>query len=74
MKKLKAKLKASLRSFSVWFNCALLGFLPIFEVFRTEFMVLEQYLPANVYKCVGVGVVILNVLVKVWTAKSPEPK
>lgn len=70
----KEKLKAALRSFSIWFNCMLLGFLPIFEIFRDEFTALEAYLPADVYKCMGVAVVTLNILLKFWFAKPPEPK
>jgi hypothetical protein len=61
-----ARLKAWLASAGVWFNAMLLAAFPftdqIIQAIIDNLPALAPYLPANVYKWVGLAVVIYNVV------------
>lgn len=61
-----ARLKAWLHSAGVWFNALLLAAFPfadeIVQAVNDNLPALSQYLPPNVYKAVGVAVVVFNLV------------
>jgi len=61
-----ARLKSWLRSAGVWFNAVLLAAFPfadqIIQAVNDNLPALAQYLPPNVYKAVGVAVVVFNLV------------
>jgi hypothetical protein len=61
------KLKGAWRSVTVWFNGALLAMLPVYEVVKESLPEIQSYLPDNVYKWVGIAVVMLNIALRFKT-------
>ena len=61
-----ARAQAWLRSAGVWFNAVLLAAFPfadqIIQAINDNMPALAQYLPPNVYKAVGVAVVVFNLV------------
>ena len=61
-----ARLRSWLKSAGVWFNAVLLAAFPfadqIIQAVNDNLPALAQYLPPNVYKAVGVGVVVFNLV------------
>jgi hypothetical protein len=61
-----ARLKAWVRSAGVWFNAALLTAFPftdqIIQAITDNLPALAPYLPPNVYKAVGVAIVVFNMI------------
>jgi hypothetical protein len=61
-----ARLQSWLKSAGVWLNAVLLAAFPftdqIIQAFTDNLPALAQYLPPNVYKAVGVGVVVFNLV------------
>ena len=61
-----ARAQAWLRSAGVWFNAVLLAAFPfadqIIGALNDNLPALAQYLPPNVYKAVGVAVVVFNLV------------
>jgi len=61
-----ARARAWLRSAGVWFNAVLLAAFPfadqIIQAVNDNLPALAQYLPPNVYKAVGVAVVVFNLV------------
>ena len=61
-----ARAQAWLRSAGVWFNAVLLAAFPfadqIIGAVNDNLPALAQYLPPNVYKAVGVAVVVFNLV------------
>jgi len=61
-----ARARAWLRSAGVWFNAVLLAAFPfadqIIGAVNDNLPALAQYLPPNVYKAVGVAVVVFNLV------------
>lgn len=80
----KQKVKGALKSKTMWFNSLLLCCLPVFELLRESLNVFEYihaympelqgYLPDNVYKVMGVVVVVGNVLLRLSTKSALEDK
>lgn len=68
------KLKGALRSFTVWFNGMLLLGLPVFEALKQSLPDLQTYLPDNVYKTVGVVVVLGNIALRFRTTTDLAAK
>jgi hypothetical protein len=64
--KIKERVSAALRSAGVWFNAALLTAFPfadqIVQAVNDNLPAMAQYLPPNVYKYVGLAVVIFNMV------------
>ncbi len=60
------QLRAARRSFTVWLNAALLAAYPfadaIIVAVRDNLPELAQYLPANVFRAVGLALVIYNIV------------
>lgn len=64
--KVKDRLVAWLRSAGVWFNAILLAVFPfadeIMRAVNDNMPALSVYLPPNVYKAVGIAVVLFNLV------------
>lgn len=69
-----AKVKGARRSFVIWFNALLLALLPVFEMAVSSLPQLREYLPDNVYKWVGLFVVVGNILLRFKTSQPLEQK
>lgn len=73
-----AKLRGALRSATIWVNGLLLALFPfadeIVQGVRENLPLLAQYLPADVFKTVGLIVVVFNILQRTWTSKSLAEK
>lgn len=74
MKNLIDKLKGALRSFTVWFNGLLLAALPLFEVAKEYLPELQTYVTPEVYKWVGLAVVVGNIMLRFRTSMPLEAK
>lgn len=68
------KLKGCYKSLVIWFNGLALSFLSLFELFHQSLPELAQYFPENLYKKVGLGIVVGNLLLRFKTAKPLEDK
>jgi hypothetical protein len=66
MKTLQDKMRAWIRSAGVWLNAALLAAFPftdqIIQTVTENLPTLAPYLPPDVYKAVGVAVVVFNLV------------
>lgn len=81
---IKQKIKRAHKSKTMWFNSLLLCMLPVFELLKESLNVfdyvhtympeLQAYLPDNVYKVMGIIVVIGNVILRMATKTSLEDK
>lgn len=67
MKTIIDKLKGAWRSFTIWFNALLLAALPLYEAAKESLPDLQGYLPPDLYKWVGVAVVVGNILLRFKT-------
>lgn len=64
------KLKGAVKSKTVWFNSVMIFLWSLFEVTKEFLPELQQYLPENVYKWVGLIVVIINIYLRTKTVAS----
>lgn len=72
--KIVDQLRAARRSFTVWLNAALLAAYPFAEAIiatlRDNLPDLAPYLPANVFRAVGLALVIYNIVHGARTAAA----
>lgn len=68
------KLKGCYKSVVIWFNGLALSFLSLFELFHDALPELSNYIGTDVYKKVGLGIVVGNLLLRFKTAKPLEEK
>lgn len=68
------KIKGALRSTVIWLNGLLLAAFPLIEMAKEELPGLAQFLTPDVYKRVGLAVVVLNILLRFRTTKSLQEK
>ena len=62
------------KSKTIMFNSVLLVALPVFEVAHEFMPELQAYLPENIYKIVGVIVVVANIYLRTKTTKPLAEK
>lgn len=67
-------LKGMRKSLTIWFNSLLLAGLPAFELAHDYMPELQDYLPDNVYKWMGIVVVVGNIMLRVRTTKPLSEK
>lgn len=60
MKKVKDHVIALLCSLTAWINMIFLAVLPVYEAFQDQLHTLQPYLPDNIYRLMGMFVVITN--------------
>lgn len=63
-------LRGMKKSVTIWFNCILLAVLPVFEIAHQHLPEIQNYLPDNVYKLMGIIVVVCNILLRIKTTKA----
>lgn len=68
------KLKGCYKSFTIWFNGLALSFLSLFELFHDSLPELSQYVPDNIYKKVGLAIVVGNLALRFKTSKPLQEK
>lgn len=68
------KLKGSYKSLVIWFNGAALSLMGLLDLFHDSLSELSQYLPDNLYKKIGLTVVVANILLRFKTSKGLENK
>jgi hypothetical protein len=61
------KLKGAWRSVTIWFNGLLLASLPLYDAFKDSLPDMQEYLPGDIYKWVGVAVVVVNLALRFKT-------
>lgn len=64
--KLREKIDEAKKSLILKFNGAMLLLLPVFEILKTNLPELQQYVDPNIYKWMGVIVVTVNLLLRVY--------
>lgn len=62
------------KSLTIWFNGLLLAALPVFELTHDYLPELQTYLPDNVYKWMGIIVVVGNIALRFRTTKPLKEK
>jgi hypothetical protein len=67
-------LKGSLKSLTIWFNGVCLSLLPIFEYAKDALPQLQDFLGPNVYRNIGLLVVIANIVLRYKTNKPVSEK
>lgn len=67
-------LKGSLKSLTIWFNGILLALLPLMEYLKDSLPQLQEWLGADLYRTVGLIVVIGNILLRYKTKKPVSEK
>ena len=67
-------LKGMRKSLTIWFNSLLLAGLPVFELAHDYLPELQSYLPDNVYKWMGIIVVVGNIALRFRTTKPLKDK
>lgn len=67
-------LKGSLKSLTIWFNGILLALLPLMEYLKDSLPQLQEWLGADLYRTVGLIVVIGNILLRYKTNKPVSEK
>lgn len=67
-------LKGSLKSLTIWFNGILLALLPIMEYLKDSLPQLQEWLGADLYRTVGLVVVIGNIALRYKTNKPVSEK
>lgn len=72
--KFREKIRGAFKSVTVMVNALLLAMLPFYEVLIEQLPQLQPYLPEDVYKKVGVAVVVLNIVLRFRTHKPLEHK
>ena len=73
-RKLKAQLRGALRSLTMWFNTTLLVLLPIFEYAEQVYPQLQAYVGPELYKTMGLVVVVGNILLRFRTYQALQDK
>jgi uncharacterized membrane protein len=67
-------LKGSLKSLTIWFNGILLALLPFMEYLKDSLPQLQEWLGDDLYRTVGLIVVIGNILLRYKTNKPVSEK
>ena len=67
-------LKGSLKSLTIWFNGILLALLPLMEYLKDSLPQLQEWLGPDLYRTVGLIVVIGNILLRYKTNKPVSEK
>jgi hypothetical protein len=67
-------LKGSFKSVTIWFNGALLALLPLFEYLKDSLPQLQEWLGDDLYKKVGLAVVVINIALRYKTNKPVSEK
>ena len=67
-------LKGSLKSLTIWFNGILLAFLPFMEYLKDSLPQLQEWLGDDLYRTVGLVVVIGNIALRYKTNKPVSEK
>ena len=72
------KLRGAMRSVTIWVNGVLLAAYPFADELiggvRENLPVLSEYLPTNMFKAIGLSVVVFNIYQRMRTKKSLEEK
>lgn len=68
------KLRGCYKSAVIWFNAIALSFLSMFELLHDSLPELSQYIPDNIYKKVGLAVVLGNLMLRFKTSKALQDK
>jgi hypothetical protein len=68
------KLKGCYKSVVIWFNGLALSFVSLFDLFHESLPELSQYVPDNIYKKVGLAIIIGNLLLRFKTSKALQDK
>lgn len=75
---MKAKLLGALRSVTIWVNALFLAAYPfaseIAAGLQDAMPTLMEYLPTNIYKGIGIAVVVFNLYQRTRTSKSLTEK
>ncbi len=67
-------LRGMSKSLTIWFNGMLIALFPIFELVHDVMPEIQSYLPDNVYKWVGIIVVMGNIALRFKTTKPLKEK
>jgi hypothetical protein len=67
-------LKNSWKSATIWFNGILLAALPLVETAKDSLPQMQEYVTADIYKWVGLFVVISNIALRFKTSKPLSEK
>ena len=70
----KDKIKKSYKSATIWLNGILLAALPVFEYSKDAFPQLQEYLPADTYRTMGLFIVAANIALRFKTDKGLHEK
>lgn len=73
-KKTKAKLNGATRSWTMWFNGVLLAALPLIDTLKDTMPQLQPYVTPDVYKWMGLVVVIGNIILRFKTNAGLDEK
>ena len=68
------KMKGCYKSVVIWFNGLALSFVSLFDLFHESLPELSQYVPDNIYKKVGLAIIIGNLLLRFKTSKALQDK
>lgn len=68
------KLKGCYKSFVIWFNAITLSGMALLELFHDSLSELSQYIPDNLYKKIGLTVLIANIMLRFKTSKGLDEK
>ena len=71
---LRNKARNVWRSKTIWFNGVLLAILPLTEMMQVALPQLQQFLPDNLYKTVGLATLIGNIVLRFFTKAPLEAK
>lgn len=74
MNMLSKKIKKSYKSVTIWLNGILLAALPVVEYARDNLQEVQQFLPDNIYRSMGLAVVVLNIALRFRTDKGLHEK
>lgn len=74
MNMLFEKIKKSYKSATIWLNGILLAALPVVEYARDNLQEVQQFLPDNIYRSMGLAVVVLNIALRFRTDKGLHEK
>lgn len=72
--KLLSKLQGCYKSVVIWFNGLALSLLSLFEMFHDSMSELMPFLSANMYKTVGLAIIIGNIVLRFKTSKPLQDK
>lgn len=67
-------IKGAWKSLTIWFNCVLLGLLPLFDMVMASLPQLREYLPTDAYKTLGLAALVGNILLRFKTNKPLNEK